>query len=145
MFTLRAVSFDNVKTGYTKEASVVADENGLILPILERIDLDISEVLFNVDVQKEQARVEVFNGTSYPGFATKKARVIANTGAKVINVGNSRDLYEKTTIYVSDPENYVNTINEINNLFDFEPELIEEEFPYRHTGDIVFVIGNDAV
>ncbi len=144
LWQLRAVPSDKIRTGYTKQNSLVVlnDEKE---PILERIDSDLSEVFFNIEVQKEQSRVEVLNGTSTAGIATKRARNIANTGAKVISVSNSRDLFDKTTIYTSDPQKYKNTIKEINNFFEEKPVLKEEDFPYRHTGDVVLVIGKDSI
>jgi anionic cell wall polymer biosynthesis LytR-Cps2A-Psr (LCP) family protein len=145
IWVLRSVSFDSVKTGYTKSSSSVPQEDGTLIPIIERIDKDVSEIFFNFEVQKEQARIEVLNGTEVSGLGTLIARWISNTGGKVINVSNSREKYTQTTIYVENLEQYGNTILEIKSVFKGKAVVLEESFPYRHTGDIVIVIGQDFI
>jgi len=145
IWLLKQIPFDGIKLGETKESSVVAGTDGSLIPIMERIDNDVSEVFFNVDVQREQARVEVLNGTSKGGLGSRKARWVSNAGAKVINVGNSRDPYLLTTVYTTEPAKYVNTLKEIEDIFGVKIVLVEGDFPYRHTGDIVVVIGENSL
>ena len=144
-WSLRGLSFDDIKTGYTRLSSGSKKEEGGFLPIFERIDKDVSEIFFNIEVQREQARIEVLNGTATAGLGTSKGRWISNVGAKVINIGNSRDPFEITTVYVDDLERYRETISELENIFNGGLVVLEEKFPYRHTGDVVVVIGEDAV
>lgn len=145
IWLLREVSFDRVKAGYTKETSSYMSEGGRKIPMIERIDEDVTKIFFNVEVQREQARIELLNGTAVPGIGTKKARWISNVGAKVINVGNSRDHYSETIVYTKEPVKYIETIKELENIFGTKIVLIENVFPYRHTGDIVVVIGDNGI
>ena len=137
---------DNLKRGYTHAASYqkvnTTSFYTIYIPILERIDQDINNIFFDLKIFKEQARIEVLNSSNVKGLANSRARWIANLGARIIKVGNGLGGLEKTKIYCAEPDKYIYTINELNRVFNFKAELIKQEYPNRHMGDIIIELGN---
>jgi len=95
------------------------------------------------ELEKEQVRVEVYNGSGMSGYASQYARKIKNSGCEVVRYDNSPALEEKTKFYVSKPENFKNSLNVILELFPGTYEIIEGRPSFMTTGDIVIILGKD--
>ena len=95
------------------------------------------------ELEKEQVRVEVYNGSGISGYASQYARKIMNSGCEVVRYDNSPALEEKTKFYVSKPENFKNSLNVILELFPGTYEIIEGRPSFMTTGDIVIILGKD--
>jgi len=113
-------------------------------PDLEVMDQDLNNIFSDLRIFKEQAQVEILNASSVKGLASNRARWISNIGARVIKVGNSYEGSEVTTkIYCSTPDKFPYTITELDRIFNNKAELVKKEYPNRHLGDIVVVLGDN--
>lgn len=146
--SLMGIRSDQIRTAYTKSSSSIYRSTSGVYksydPVYESIDKDLSSILYDLDIAKERARIEVLNGSGKNGMAGSKARWISNTGARVIKVGNNRDLAETTQIFIPEKSKYSRTLKEIQRIFNNKVQIFEQEFKDRHLGDIVIVIGADA-
>lgn len=149
MLKFRNVRSDQIKQAYTREMSW--DENNSFgvykehIPIIESIDSDLSTILMNTEIVKEQARIEVLNGSGIRGLANSRSRWITNSGGRVIYLGNSPESEKVTKVYVNKDkkEKLSKTISEIEKIFNEKIEYPEEEYKYKHLGDIVIIIGEE--
>ncbi|HOY46098.1 MAG TPA: LCP family protein [Candidatus Dojkabacteria bacterium] len=114
-----------------------------VSPDISAIDKDINNIFFDMKVFKEQARIEVLNGSNISGLATNRKRWIENIGGRVIHKGNSYEKEQDTKIYCADPEKYTVTITELKRFLGSSVQLIEKEYPNRHVGEIVIVLGSN--
>ncbi|MCA9386246.1 LytR C-terminal domain-containing protein, partial [Candidatus Dojkabacteria bacterium] len=114
-------------------------------PVYETIDGDLVKVFINNDSKLEQATIDVLNSTRQAGLASSRARWLKNRGLRVVVVGNSQKELPITEIYVSEPEKFVYTLEEIKNTLYGEVEIIRQEYPDRSVGDIVVVLGEDEI
>ncbi len=140
------VTPDNIRVAYTKEDSLYIDSKGKKHSKIDRIDKNISDVFFDVDLIKEQARLEVLNGTTSSNLAGKYSRYFSNVGVRVVRTGNSLQPSEKTILFVGEGkmDSYINTINYISLIFDDNIEIVEQEYKYKHIGDLVLVLGENS-
>lgn len=138
---------DQIKIAYTQDESLYRASSFGVYPkyeaITSSIDEDLASILLNTTLLKEQAKIEVLNGSSVPGLASSRSRWIANSGGRVIQFSNSPERTEITRIYVNQPEKYPNTLNQIEKIFNYKVEYPEQEYRYKHLGDIVVVIGEE--
>lgn len=136
-----------INTSYTKSISYYSIYAVSYYPIFSVnyniLDKEVSDVFSNLNIFKEQARVEILNGSSVKGLASNKARWVSNTGARVIKVGNSFESEKTTKIYCALPQKYPITLEAINRVFNNKAEIINKDYDQRHVGDIIIVIGND--
>jgi anionic cell wall polymer biosynthesis LytR-Cps2A-Psr (LCP) family protein len=114
-----------------------------VSPDISAIDKDISNIFFDMKIFKEQARIEVLNGSDISGLATNRKRWIENIGGNVIHKGNSYEKEEDTKIYCAEPEKYSVTITELKRFLGSSVQLIDKEYPNRHVGEIVIVLGSN--
>jgi len=135
------------RSGYMGSASIykaIYDDKEVYYPVIEDIDASIGEIFADIEIKKEQARVEVFNSTNIKGIASIRSRMMKNFGIDVIRTGDTRDVHEKSTLYITSDEEYKNTIESIKALFLEEIEIVKKSPEFTHTGDIVFVVGVNA-
>ena len=107
------------------------------------IDREITPLLAETSVRLEQSVVEIQNASGQAGLAGRKSRWLTNAGAEVAHISNAPYVEEISKLYTKDLAKYPNTINEIKNIFRDRIEIVEEEYPYRHIGNIVIVVGKD--
>jgi len=69
------------------------------------------QVLRSRAVEKEQAKVEVFNSSDIGGLASTIGRYITNNGLTLLRAGNSPVDIDTTTIFVTDPVKYEHSVN----------------------------------
>ena len=137
----------DIKKGYTRSNSYTRVNTSsfyaTFTPNLDLIDQDLNNIFSNLRIFKEQAQIEILNASSVKGLASNRARWIKNIGARVIKVGNSSESeIETTKIYCPEPDKYKNTVSEIQRIFNYHAELVQKEYPNRHLGDIVVVLGD---
>lgn len=112
---------------------------------LNALDLSMSgyySVLRSRDIEKEQAKIEVFNGGAISGLASSTARLIENNGIKVVRAGNSPDLFEVNTIYVADLERFELSLARVKTVLGYgegDCVVIEGRPSFLTTGDIVVI------
>lgn len=135
------VKLRKVNTGFLKESSLYREENGLDYPVWSKIDKDIREVFSVQNIEKEQARVEIFNATMENGFATRKARELENLGFDIIRVGNTSLPEPENIIYTLDPKKYTHSITLIKNIVGGSTKVVKEMPSFVSTGDIVIILG----
>lgn len=138
------LEIDQIVVGYTKQNSLVSTDSGKDV-ILERLDKDLESIFLNPEILQEQARVEVLNGTNEVGLAGKYSRRLSNVGIRVVRSGNAINTSGQTILYVKDPEKYENTINFISSVFDDRLVVLQEDYKYRHIGEIVLIVGEDNI
>jgi len=140
---LTSIRTDQIKIAYTREDAATKSQDifSIWMPIIQNIDKDLSSIFINPNVKLEQAKVEIMNGTDIQGLANKKARLLRNLGCRIVRIGNSTRRVDKSYLYVLNPENYKETINEIKSVFNDEIVILREEYPFRHIGDLVVVVG----
>lgn len=109
-------------------------------------------------VEKEQAKVEVYNASSISGLAGDIGRQIGNSGLNLVRAGNSPQDMDVTTIYVTKPEEFQNSLELVKTVTkrvlgrhywvndqlvkrDVEIKVVTGRPEFLTTGDIVVVIG----
>jgi len=136
-----------INTSFTKAMSYYSVYAVSYYPIFtvnyNILDKEVADVFSNINIFKEQARIEILNGSSIKGLASNRARWISNTGARVIKVGNSFENEEKTKVYCENFQKYKITLNAIQRIFNNKVEIINKDYDQRHVGDIIVVIGDD--
>lgn len=142
------IMFSNeLSSAYTSDAAFQSgsiDGKKALYPVFEQLDKDIQLVFIDSRVGKEQARVEVFNGTNIQGFGTFRARWLKNIGVDVIRVGDATGEFPQTTIYATDKVLYQNTIDTIQRTFGEDITILQELPDFITTGDVIVVIGANA-
>lgn len=149
-YFLWRLNSSSIRVGYTQQSSSVLVNSNYgqeKKPLIENIDRDVQSIFLDSLILREQARVEVLNATEKPGYATKFARLFENTGIIVVRSDNSPKETEETTLFVKNgmEEAFPRTIEEIVNSFDGKVKVVNQEYKYKHVGDLILVIGEDAI
>ncbi|KKR06304.1 MAG: hypothetical protein UT34_C0001G0344 [candidate division WS6 bacterium GW2011_GWF2_39_15] len=124
------------------------DSNGRNISVINYPEFDRKiEENFNIIrtrlVEKEQARVEVYNGSGVSGLAGRYARKVQNYGVKVVRYDNAPNNLPKTTIYISDKKKFLNSFNSVEDLVCGKCEIINGRPDFITTGDIIVILGED--
>lgn len=133
------------ETVATTEKTLV---NGSVVKFLDYANVD-KQLQANISalqgkkLQKEQVRIEVYNGSSVPRAAERYARFISNSGCLVVRYSNSPDNEKTSKIYVSDEKKYAESLRVVKEIFVQPPEVIVGRPNFLSTGDIVVVLGED--
>jgi hypothetical protein len=109
----------------------------------EAIDESLNGYLEDISVDREQARVELFNGSKINGLGARYERWLEHLGVDVIRVQNAPGEWEKTTIYVTDLEEFSYTLDKIIDLWGDDVKVIESRPDFITTGDVIIVLGLD--
>lgn len=104
---------------------------------------DSVDALRGREIEKEQTKCEVYNGSSISGLAAQYTRKIQNNGLKVVRADNSPLPYAETTIYVSNSERFDHSLEAIKRVLPLEPAVVVGRPEFLTTGDIVVVLGED--
>ncbi len=109
----------------------------------EKIDTAITQFLRDIDILKEQIRVEIYNATSIQGAANKVARRLAIYGIDVVKTGNYPETVEKSGMFLAGNKTLmISNFNEIKRAF--RGDILElKEYKYNYSGDIILIIGDD--
>ena len=146
LWNLSQTRDSDFKIGYTKSSTYTnihaVSYYSVYIPNYVLLDQDVSSVFADLNIFREQARIELLNGSSVLGLASNRARWISNAGGVIIKVGNSYENEKTTKIYCANYKNFPYTIKEIQRIFDYNVQLITKDYTGRHVGDIVVVIGD---
>lgn len=140
---VRRLRDDQLKIAYTRDVGAIKGglDGSSWTPIKSSIDKDLQVIFQNPKVVAEQARVEVLNSTSTAGLASTIGRSLENQGCRIVRVGNTSEIFSENIVYTKSPDIYKETIKEIKASFGDDIKVIREEYPGRHVGDVVVVIG----
>jgi hypothetical protein len=94
-------------------------------------------------LEKERARVEVYNGSGVIGAAKQFGRKIENAGCDVVRYENAPSTADRTVVYVSNKANYENSLEIVAEILSGSFDLVEGRPTFMTTGDIVVVLGKD--
>jgi hypothetical protein len=106
---------------------------------LRRYNIDI----IDRDLERERVRIEVYNGSGIVGKAGIYARKVLNNGLDVVRFGNTPDALERTQIYISNEEEFSNSLKVVEDVFFGRYERLKERPSFMTTGDIVILLGED--
>lgn len=101
------------------------------------------DTMIDKELEKERARVEVYNASDLSGYAGQYARRIRNSGIEVVRYDNAPSVEEKTKFYIPNLQEYENTFEVIKEIFPGTYEVIEGRPSFMTTGDIVVILGKD--
>lgn len=138
----------DVRYGYTRQVSLFPENKSLgsgKRVEYQYLDQDIQSIFFDQNVAKEQARVEVLNGTDKSGLATRYSRYFKNTGIRVVRNGNAIQKSQDTILFVEKGADYPETVEQIKMVFNGKIKVVEQEYKYKHIGDMVLVVGRDTL
>lgn len=109
------------------------------------IDEKVSKFFRDVEVLKEQAKIEIYNGSGLSGLAYYYKRLYENSGSKVVKYGNYNQEREKTIVYITktDVKSLNNTIDMVKRSFDFDVDVTTEGYNENYSGDIIIILGKD--
>ena len=116
----------------------------LIIFDRDKFDKFVASIFENQEIVREQARIEVCNGTGIGGLASKYARRIKNFGGDVIRVSNKSGDYERTIIFTPDISKFSKTISRLEIVFP-DAQIVEDYPPFTVTGDITILLAEDAI
>lgn len=137
----------NWQTTVLKINDTLAVDNGvekLYQPQVINVDRQVQDNFALLEVIKEQARIEVYNGTNKSGLARKYQRFIENQGGKVIKTGNNPEVASSSVLYVSDRlARFPRTIELIRDVLRGEVIIAESEYPFASASDLVLVLGGE--
>ncbi len=130
----------SLKDGYLQE---IQTGKGLIVNQVD-IENKVKNIFTDFEIVREQAKIEVLNGSSISGIANINKKIIANVGGNIVNSGNAPIEQSETTLYLIDvkSENFLNTITFIRSLY---PKVVIKEggYKYNHLGNLILVLGDD--
>lgn len=108
-----------------------------------KIDTSITQFLRDIDILKEQIRVEIYNATSIQGAATKVSRRLKTYGIDVVKTGNYPETVEKSSMFLAgNKTEMISNFNEIKRAFRGDIQELKE-YKYNYSGDIILIIGDD--
>jgi hypothetical protein len=109
-------------------------------------DIELNKYLGNLvsnEIEKERVNVEVYNASDISGLASTYARKIRHTGCRILRFDNAPVSYDKTLIYIPEPEEYSQSLNLIRDVLGKGIEVVYGRPTFITTGDIVVVLGKD--
>jgi len=95
------------------------------------------------ELEKERARVEIYNGSGMSGYAAQYARRVRNSGIEVVRFDNAPNEEEKTIFYIPHPQDYPVSLEVIQEIFPGTYDIVEGRPSFMTTGDIVIILGKD--
>ncbi len=105
----------------------------------DEFDQEVRKLFKNQDLQLEQARIDVINGTGRNGLATRTRRLLLNQGLNVVRLDNAAEPVAQTQLYVLEGQKYLKTIEKLQQIYP-DLKVITEEYPLRSTGDLILVV-----
>lgn len=123
--------------------NITFEDGGLSVFDTASFDEFILSSIKNEDIEREQARIEVFNATDVPNLASSYSRLLKNLGCDVIRTANNDGTFEKTVVFVSEPSKFESTIKRITDSLGSEIQVVNDTAPFPTTGDIIVVISYD--
>lgn len=119
-----------------------------VSPDYNLIDENVSAYFKDIDIMKEQAAIEVYNGTEITGLAGNRRRFFQNLGANIVKFGSYPTNTVTTSLLYVPSKNvdlYKNNIIMIQKLLRGNVKITFEEYKYNFSGDLILVMGQDSV
>lgn len=104
---------------------------------------DFYSKVIDSNLEKENVRIEVYNGSGISGAAYQFGRKIVNSGCDVVRYENAPSDIERTVVYVPDMGSYNDSYGVVAELLLDRFDLVEGRPSFMTTGDIVIVLGKD--
>lgn len=101
---------------------------------------NISNITKDPNVFRDQARVEVTNASSIPGYATQFSKILGNTGMNIAKVRNFDFETGKNIIMTSSEDKYKATIMKLKRIFP-DAEVRYDEVSKLSTADVLVLLG----
>ena len=107
--------------------------------------------IFEVEkTEKEQAVIQILNGTTQTGLAGKKSQLLINSGLNIVRIGNAPNQNTETTIiYDLSNNNKPETLKKIQEIiFGIRSTILPEElseYLYQDNLDFLIVLGQDQI
>jgi hypothetical protein len=114
--------------------------------VINNFDNEFSKYINDLvsrEVERERVNVEVYNASDVAGLAGEYARKIRHTGCRILRFDNAPNIYEKTIIYVPEPEGYLYSLELVLDVVGEEIEVRYERPAFITTGDIILVLGKE--
>ncbi len=126
----------------------VTTSNGKTASILNSTSVDnkfagFIDIVRGRDVEREQVKVEVYNGSGISGLASRYARKVKNSGMTIVRFENAPEEIDRTVIYVPKPENYSNSLKIVKDILVVDAQEVVGRPSFITTGDIVVILGKD--
>lgn len=142
-----SLKFNQISLVKIEETVLIRKENladgSDILKLESSLVDDFSQRYFaDKRILTEGLRINVINGTDYPGLAKKAGGLIKNIGGETISSEETDKIFEKTLVYFADEEwkkSY--TLQKIKQLFQAEEVLLDEQI----AADIKVILGKNYV
>lgn len=94
-------------------------------------------------IEKEQVRIEVYNGSGISGVAQQFGRKIENSGCNVVRYENAPKTIDKTIVYITNKGSFENSLAVVSEVLSGSYDIVEGRPDFMTTGDIVVVLGED--
>lgn len=115
-----------------------------IIPNYIELDETILKTFRDLNITREQAKIEIYNASNKSGVATKYRRLFQNIGGTVINIGNYPEAVDENYLYIprSDLEKFTATVDYVEKVFDHKIKIVSGDYRYNYSGDLIIVIGS---
>lgn len=137
------------------QTRALTTQNGVLTPAVtnggasvllmdrEKVRGIVQELFYDSRLRAEAATVEVLNGTTRPGLATRTAEYLRQQGIELVTVGNANGgPYRETTILLSNGKVY--TAGKVAAILGLTPDRVRVQRDSSVTSDIQVILGVDA-
>ncbi len=113
-------------------------------PIL--LDEEFMDITFDTSFSNEKMSISILNGSAEPGLATFGSRVVSNLGGRVVAVGNTVKIQEKSKIIAESTS--ARSVYYLSSIFGIEDIIEKSELNEMYEGeisrsDITVILGLD--
>lgn len=112
-------------------------------PQVDKKLTNVLTILKGREIEKEQVKVEVYNGSKIEGLASRYYRKLRNAGLEVVRYENAPNEIERTQIYIPKQEKYPQSFSLVKKLIVVDAQEINSRPDFMTTGDIVIILGKD--
>jgi len=135
------VSLNN-STSEIYDSSLARNVSVINTQVIDAQYVNVLSKLKSREYNAELSRVEVYNGSDISGLAFRYKRLLSNNGINVIRYDNAPDIYERTTVYITN-DKFPITKDVIIDTVGSDVEIINANPSFITTGDFVVVLGKD--
>jgi hypothetical protein len=143
MANYKMQKFINLSLNYGVEESYPFGKG--YTPDYNLINQIITGITHSSDIVSEQVKVEVFNATGSIGLAGRTSRLLNNYNINVVRYSNAPRVESVTTLYVPERKDATVNIDLIKSLVKEDLRVINEQYEYNSTGDLVLVLAKDII
>lgn len=105
---------------------------------------ELDSVFVDRSIEREQAKVEVYNGSDIDGLASRYSRVISNAGLPIVRSENSPTDYNESVIYISRIDKFAASLELVKSLLPVDVSVVEGRPDFLTTADIMVILGDDV-